>query len=375
MSDSFTDAVHGSLIAGAVGDAMGGPVEGAYWNDLVRDYGKVRQLLPNARNNAGDKYTRINEFRDHVGNPPQRPGLVTDDTTMRTYLCAAIIRAGGRVSPDDYAAVLLEKLNIDRVWLNERITLDKLRTGMNPWDTGRGNPPAGCASMLIAPIGIVNAGNPTQAYQDGYVIAGINQDGFNREGAATLAAGVAAAFQPSATAETIVDAMHRPSSYVYKRAIDIAVNFVSESEGVGDFCEKFYSSMLDWTWPSPDKWSSARHFSGSSLEIVPLVAAVVLLTRGDVNEAIVEGVAVGRDNDTISSLCGSIVGAMTGAGPLQQDWQDTVEEANKPFFKEVFGTEESNFRWISDQMVLAIENQVERATKELDSFQAIVNRR
>jgi hypothetical protein len=59
--------------------------------------------------------------------------------------------------------------------------------------------------MAIAPIGIINAGNPDQAYQDGFNIAFVNQDDVNRDGAATLAAGIAAAFIPDATVASVVD--------------------------------------------------------------------------------------------------------------------------------------------------------------------------
>jgi hypothetical protein len=34
--------------------------------------------------------------------------------------------------------------------------------------------------MAMTPIGIINAGNPEQAYQDGYCIVGLQGDGFDR---------------------------------------------------------------------------------------------------------------------------------------------------------------------------------------------------
>ena len=93
-----------------------------------------------------------------------KAGQITDDSTLRQYLSLAIVRKNGRISVDDAAEILKEKLNVNRFWVNEHIVLTKLKAGMNPFDVGRGCIPAGCAIMGISPIGIINAGNPEQAY-------------------------------------------------------------------------------------------------------------------------------------------------------------------------------------------------------------------
>jgi ABC-type sugar transport system permease subunit/ADP-ribosylglycohydrolase len=256
--------VYGCLIAGAIGDALGAPVETLYYREIREKYGKLTEFIPSHRGNTGNRYLASR-------GEPGVPGAVTDDSTLRHYLSLAIAQKGGRVTPDDFGRVWIEKLNPNRFWRNERLVLEKLRIGMNPWDTGKGTPPTGCAVMGIAPVGIVNAGNPAQAYQDGFNIAFVNQDDVHRDAAATVAAGIAAAFVPGATVESVLDAMLRHSSFVVRRAIALSLDLAYASDSVDGYAERFYATMLDWTWPqAPDKgeWDKHHFFSGTSIELV-----------------------------------------------------------------------------------------------------------
>lgn len=359
MAKDIFDAVYGCVVGGAVGDALGAPVEGWYWHEVRAKYagGRIMELEPGRRGNTGPMYGGSSGYSygaDYDG-PVTPPGGITDDTTLRHVLCLAIAEKGGRVTPDDFARVWLDKLNPKRVWVNERIVTWKLQLGMNPWDTGKGTPPAGVATMAIAPIGIINAGNPTQAYQDAFNIAFVNQDNENRDGAATIAAGVAAAFLPGATAASVIDAMLRHSSFVIRRALELTLDMAYGSANVDEFAEKFYARMLDWTWPSLN-WDKQHYFSGSSLELVPITAAVLHLVP-DVNQAMSEAASLGRDCDTTASITGSILGAIQGASAIRQDWIETVETGNTDFFTEIEGRPDANFRHMAERLVEALKHE------------------
>jgi ADP-ribosylglycohydrolase len=363
MARDILDAVYGCVIGGAIGDALGAPVEGWHWTDIRSAYpgGRITEMEPGRRGNTGDLYGGTTHFDFSAYDGPETPpGVVTDDTTLRHYLCYAIVQKGGRVTPDDYAKVWLEKLNPNRLWINERVTLWKLRMGMSPWDTGRGNPPAGVASMAIAPIGIINAGDPAQAFLDGFIIAGLNQDNADRDGAATLAAGVAAAFLPDATYESVIEVMRQHSTYIIRRALDLTMDLATSSQDIDEFAARFYAGMLDWKWPDP-RWTKDRRFSGSSVELVPLTAAALYFTKGDVNQAIIEAVGLGRDNDTTGGLAGNIAGAMQGASAIRPDWIATVEQANAGFFEELEGDRSANFLSMSKRLVAALRNEARAA--------------
>jgi ADP-ribosylglycohydrolase len=340
MPKNLLDRVYGCLVGGAIGDALGAPVEGWYYHEIREKYGKLDRFLP-----------------FNTGYSVGLPGTVTDDTILRHLLCLTIVNKQGRVTPDDFAKIWLEKMNPNRLWLNERMVLLKLQIGMNPWDSGKGTPPTGCASMAIAPIGIINAANPAQAYQDGFNIAYLNQDSENRDGAATLAAAVAAAFAPDASVESIIQAMWDQSTELFKRAFTLVMDLAESSPDVDAFAARYYEKMLDWTWPQPG-WKKDHFFSGSSIEIVPIVMAILKLTRGDLNQGIIEGANFGRDCDTIGAIVGNIMGALHGASALRRNWIETVEKANEEYFLELEGDSKMNFLRMAERMVVAL--QVER---------------
>jgi ADP-ribosylglycohydrolase len=358
MANDLLDAVYGCLIGGAIGDALGAPVEGLYYPEIRAQYGRVTELVSSPIGNTGPTYggSTGDLFREEYDGPPCVPGAITDDTALAHYMCLAIVRKNGRITPDDFARVWVEELNPNRFWVNERIIRRKLRAGINPWEAGRGSIPAGCATMAIAPIGIINAGHPAQAYQDGFVIASVNQDGVNRDAAATLAAGVAAAFSPGATVQSVLETMTAHSSYLVRRAIELTMHLATASDSVDEFAAKFYEKMLDWSWPWPptEDWDKDHHFSGNSIEIVPATMAIVYLCQGEANESIIEGASFGRDCDTIGRAAGCLAGALCGASAIRQDWIETVEKASEEFFEEMEGDPKANFYSMAQRLVAAL---------------------
>jgi ADP-ribosylglycohydrolase len=366
LAKDVLDAVYGCLIGGAIGDALGAPVEGLYYTEIRERHGKVTELMPGF-GNTGKYYggSTGDRYRDAYDGPPPVVGWFSDDTTMRHYLCLAIARKGGRVTPDDYRDVLVEKLNPNRVWANERALLLKLKAGVNPWESGRGAIPAGCATMAIAPIGIINAGNPDQAYQDGFNIAYVDQEGHNRDGAATMAAGVAAAFTPGVTIEHVLEVMHAHSSTLMRRAIELTMDLARASETVDEFAERYYAKMLDWSWPTPpgQAWDKEHFFSGNTIELVPITMAILHLCQGDVDQSMIEAASFGRDCDTTASMAGCIAGALQGASAIRRDWIETVEGANVDFYVEVDGDPEANFLSMARRLVEALRGEA-RTTRD-----------
>jgi ADP-ribosylglycohydrolase len=333
MNPTLLDRVSGSLLGGAIGDALGAPVEGWHWEDIRAQHGKLEQFRP-----FDCGYAR-------------GAGHVTDDSYLRHLLCLSIVERGGRVTPDEFAATLAAKMNPARLWVNETLALHKIRQRMNPWwETGRGNIPAGCATMAIPPVGIVNAGDPRQAYQDAFCIASVNQDGNNRDFAACFAAGIAAAFRPGAAEESVIAACFDHSDDLSRRALRWSLELAGQSATVDEFADRFYRSpLLDWSWPQ-HRWTPRDHFCGNSIEFVPVVPAILRLCAGDPNRAIIEGANFGRDCDTIGSCVGSVVGILYGAGALREAWKNEVEAANADIFLELHGDASQGFRAMAEKL-------------------------
>ena len=351
MANQLGDGVRGCLLGGAIGDALGAPVENWHWRDIREQHGRVQEFLPQpARSRDG------------------LPGQITDDSTLRQYLCTAIVEHGGRIGPEEYARTWLDKLNPARLFVTERMVHEKLRLGMSPWETGRGQLSADAAIMAIAPVGIINVGDPAQAYRDGFLLAGLHQDGLERDAAASVAAGTAVALMPAATAGDVVDAMASQASYQVRRLVGAGVDLADQTDGMDDLVERFYATMLDHTFPTPpgEEWHPERSVAATSREVLPAVVAILLACSEDPNEAIIEAAGVGRDADTIASVVGCLAGSLHGAGALRPGWVSAVESANADFFAELTGDPDRGFVAMADRMVRAIESERNTLQRRLD---------
>lgn len=363
MPEDLFDAVYGCLIGGAIGDALGAPVEGWHVEDIRAQHGKIEGFLP-----PPDAAGRT----DGGG----RPGQITDDTALRHYLSLAIIDRPGRITPDDYARRWRKSMNPARFFVTERIVLEKLRLGMNPWETGRGQPLADAALMSIAPVGVINAGDPAQAYQDGFVLAGMNQDGIERDAAATVAAGVAAALMPGATVDTVLEVMREHSTFEVQRLLIMTLDLAETSGDADAFASGFYATMLDRSFPAPpgQPWDKDRWVGPTSRETLPAVVGLLRLVGSDPNHGLVEGASLGRDADTIASILGCLVGALHGAGSLRPDWVAECEAANVEFFTEADSREMyRDFRSTAIGLVAALRAEHTAAARRVTTLEALLD--
>ena len=350
---NLLDRIYGCLMGGAIGDAMAAPTEDWHYLDIREKFGRIDRFLPQpARKRDG------------------QPGQITDDTTLRHYMCLAIIARGGRITPDDYAEVWLDTLNPARLFFTEGIVLQKLKLGMSPWDTGRGQPAADAAIMAVAPIGIVNIGDPRQAYQDAVNISSIHQDGLERDAAGVVAAGIAVALLPDASVESVLDTMMAHGTFDTKRLLAIARDLAAATGNVDTYIEQFYLCYLDRSFPRPREWQwdAEKTVSPTSREVLPLVAGLFALTGGDPAEAIPAAAAAGRDADTIGTVIGGLAGALRGAKALQADWIAQSEAANREFFREVSPDAETNFLTTAHDLVAVIGKEQSRAAKRADEL-------
>lgn len=358
MNEKTTDRVYGCLVGGAIGDALGAIVQGWSYKEIREKYGQVSDFSWYDTDISAGK-----------------PGSVTGDTILQHYLSLAIAENGGRITPDDLAEVWKDHLNPDRLWVNEEAVLLKLQLGMNPWTAGRETFPTSEAIMGIAPVGIINAGDPKQAYQDGFNISSLNQDGVSRDAGATMAAGIATAMNPDATVDEVIDTIIQYSSNPLYPAIDLTMDLADASNSIDEFTERFYDEMLDWrrtrAWDKQHYYEGKLH-STTVLEIVPVLVAILDLCDGDVERSLIEAASFGRQADTIAGLVGNVVGVVHGTSDLRDEWIETCEEANRDFFEELEGDPNTNFESMAHRLVEALENEHRRSQHRSDRFAEIL---
>jgi ADP-ribosylglycohydrolase len=364
VAKRLEDTFYGCLIGGAIGDALGAPVEGLNYWEIREQYGTLTDLIASPRHNTN-----------------QLPGGISDDTALRQYIALAIVRKNGRIRPEDLAAVWLEKGNAARFWSNKKAVWEKLRWGANPWDTGRGALQCATASMAIAPVGLINAGDPAQAYLDGFILAGINQDGEERDAAASLSAGIAAACLPTATPQTVQQAIIDNSTFHMQRAIELTMDAAAPCSSTEEFTERYYIEFTDWTMPRPPHKVKTvpppypqrnRYYSGSSFEIIPVALALLNFCDWDVNRSIIAAANFGRDCDTIATIAGGLAGALYGTHGINPDWITVCEHANADLFESLEGDASLNFHAMAQRLVRAFHNTAAAVSARMSTIEQII---
>jgi hypothetical protein len=113
--------------------------------------------------------------------------------------------------------------------------------------------------------------------------------------------------------------MQEHSTFEVHRLITMASDLARNSDGVDEFTEKFYATMLDRSFPLPpgQAWDKDRSVSPTSREVLPVATAIFYLCQGNANRCIVEGASFGRDAETIATILGGLAGALKGASVIR----------------------------------------------------------
>ena len=350
------NAVYGSLVGGAIGDAMGGVTQMMTYEHISQVFGVVNSLHPRGATPEAARFE-----------PGAPAGQVTDDTRLRNLLCGAIIRKGGRVTADDWAETWLDDME---GWFYTPVVnaYHKVFTKTAPpREAGRGNMGSNSTAMSISPVGLVNACDPRQAALDAYNVAGLVHEGYARDAACAIAAAVADAVRVEATVDSIVLAAvqflaaDNDIGWRVEKAVGLA-----RSEGTYEgFRRAFYDTML-LPWPQKallgSKPLEGFYDTAEPRETVPAVFGLLIIAGGDFARSVICATNFGRDADTIASILGSIAGALGGATSIPRHWIETVEAANPV-----------NQRVLAAGLCEAIEHEAVAARRRLLSLEALVS--
>ncbi|NWF26251.1 ADP-ribosylglycohydrolase family protein [Streptomyces sp. PKU-EA00015] len=340
---SLDDRFTGSLVGAAVGDALGGPVEGYSPEQIVERHGGRIDGIVGPWN--GDEWRTARPLAPyHKGN-----GHITDDTLMTHALVR--VYATVRDHLDAYAVadhlvpdlitntrwipeLEAETLPLHRVFLAEKWIVHRLHYGHNdPREAGVGNIVNCGAAMYMAPVGLVNAADPTAAYHEALDIAGAHQSSYGREAAGVFAAAVAAACLPEATPATVVDA----ALDLAKDGTQAAIEAVAETAaGHSDFesaLGPLRAAVAPFDTVGPDYRSpslGARRPSRlHAVEELPIALGMLLVCDGDFRRTVLSCVNYGRDCDSIATMAGAIAGALHGEAAVPREWAERVAEASR----------------------------------------------
>ncbi|MFJ8127090.1 ADP-ribosylglycohydrolase family protein [Streptomyces hydrogenans] len=343
MTPTLDDRITGSLLGAAVGDALGGPVEGYTPEQIAERHGGRVTGVVGPWN--GDSWRTARPIAPyHKGD-----GHVTDDTLMTHALIRVYEKVRGHLdayavadhlvpelmsSPVWIPELEAEALPLQRIFLAEKWLVARLHYGHHdPREAGAGNIVNCGAAMYMAPVGLVNAADPHGAYAEALDIAGAHQSSYGREAAGVFAAAVAAACVPGATPRTVVDT----ALALAKDGTRAAIEAVAE---VADRHRDFESALVplrkavapydsvgpDYRNPGLDARRPSRLHS---IEELPIALGMLLVGEGDYRRTVLGAVNYGRDCDSIATMAGAVSGALHGEAAVPAEWAKRVAEASR----------------------------------------------
>ncbi|MFJ5805319.1 ADP-ribosylglycohydrolase family protein [Streptomyces sp. NBC_01426] len=339
---SLDDRVAGSLIGAAVGDALGGPVEGWSPDRIVeRHGGRVHGIV-------GPWYEDWRTARPiapyHKGD-----GHVTDDTLMThalvrvyesvrdhldAYAVADHLVPDLMTNPRWIPELEAEALPLQRIFLAEKWIVTRLHYAhADPREAGTGNIVNCGAAMYMAPVGLVNAGHPAAAYAEALDVAGAHQSSYGREAAGVFAAAVAAACVPGATAASVVGTALSLAKDGTREAIAAVCEVAARHRDFESALVPLRTAVAPYDSVGPDyrepSLGARRPSRLHSIEELPVALGMLLVAGGAYEASVLGAVNYGRDCDSIATMAGAIAGALGGEAVVPAGWAKQVAEASR----------------------------------------------
>ncbi|GGW67980.1 hypothetical protein GCM10010503_51590 [Streptomyces lucensis JCM 4490] len=335
------ERITAALVGAAVGDALGGPVEGYSPEQITeRHGGRVHGVVGPWHGDAWRTARPVAPY--HKGD-----GHVTDDTLMTHALVRVYDRVRDHLDAYAIADHLVpdlmthprwipelesEALPLHRLFLAEKWLVARLAYGhADPREAGVGNIVNCGAAMYMAPVGLVNAAHPAAAYAEALDVAGAHQSSYGREAAGVFAAAVAAATAPGATPDSVVAAClslaRDGTRTAIEKVCEVAVRYRDFESALGPL----RTAVAPYDTVGPDyrapSLAARRPSRLHSIEELPIALGMLLVAGGDYRHAVLGSVNYGRDCDSIATMAGALAGAL--GSPVPEDWAKAVADASR----------------------------------------------
>jgi ADP-ribosylglycohydrolase len=210
--------------------------------------------------------------------------------------------------------------------------INNIRAGLVAPQTGTDNHEmwSDGTAMRIAPVGVFCAGDPQEAARLAAIDAQVSHARDGIYCGQAVAAAVAAALVESSW-EAVIEAglaVVPPGSWS-ARTITRAVDIGRQAPGLRAAVDQLYEEISLFHYP----WADVAP------EATALAFGVLAAARGEYVDAVLAGVNVGRDADTIAAMAGGMAGALHGAEAVPQRWRMRINRVRGHCIKAVAGTD------------------------------------
>jgi hypothetical protein len=332
---TLRDKVFGCYLGAAIGDALGGPVQGMHAERIRQVLGGITDLLPYRKPpgfyELGPGYALHGE-----------PGSVTDETMVRAQFSRFVTEHPHSRNLAEMVRYLLRYGDF-KVWPPRMVeSLMRVQRGQTrPEFAGATVEPGGGLGWWT-PFGIINVGRPDKANGEVTRLSALWKRPLEQDLLAAVQAGVAHALTAKATPDSVVEAACSVVGPLARRLIGRAVT-LARSVTRGDlatFVTRLYQGALvasapdtvDGPIPPPavapqnlEEPTASRLLA----EQVPLVFAALVFGDGRSRATLLAAASLGRDAKGIGSAVGSLIGALVGRPRLPREWVGAVIAANQ----------------------------------------------
>ncbi len=313
MNTSLQDKFLGCIAGVHIGSAMGAPVEGWTHQRIEETYGTLDTMLPYHH------YQSTTDWR-------REPGTTEDGVERQKLIITAIDRKQGRITAEDLRSVWVSDMNPKGAGVIsepfEGLLLAMAKTPIPARDLGRYCDYAGLVSFARSchPIGLINAGDPESAREDVLEVGQVYQTSNSRglQWASVTAVAIAEATKRDASVTSVLDTIFDICDVSVLLELDRALQL---TEKCGDFRElrTVFDDMYGG-YGIPYSQSYAN-------EVVTKAVCIFRMVKGNLRDAIISGVNMGRDTDCITAVSAGISGALTGSQGLPEEWVKQVDHA------------------------------------------------
>jgi ADP-ribosylglycohydrolase len=179
--------------------------------------------------------------------------------------------------------------------------------------------------MKIAPIGIINVGNPMEKLVDDVEEACMptHWTGIAISAASAVAAAIAEGLRPSSTLSSMLKAARAAARLGEKRGNQLAYPSIDKRI---DLALKLVRDR------DPTKAAQILYANIgadiSCMDSIPTAFGLLAASKGDPLNTIISAVNMGGDTDTIGSIAGGVAGAFKGSKNFPAELVETVDEVN-----------------------------------------------